>query len=407
MKIRFEPVQYIESTEPIPSPYQGLYRMYRYMLNDSPCVEQQYLSDIDSNPYTLALLEINLKNYRKTEISLSALHQCETIIKAWFHSDKKLIIRFLYDWDGIACYCEPGNINTILNHMTQLSPIINAYDRAVYLLQGIFIGNWGEMHHSNYMDDKSVITLINKLHSTVHPSIYLSVRTPQHWRMITKEIPELKKRLGLYNDGMLGSESDLGTYTNREEELIFQHNNMQYLPNGGEVIYNMHYNSIQTFVQSLKTMHVSYLNADYDTRVYDIWKNSTYNNQNGYDYIVSHLGYHYAINNCAVTKPFLKNEIRIQCTIQNNGFSNALQSHVLCISLQNNDSIITYQSECDIPCDAEKTISTIIPTKELNENEYQVYACIKDQMNNTMIPINNTGYDNLHGVFLGTLYIHH
>ena len=407
MKIRFEPVQYIESTVPIPSPYQGLYRMYRYMLNDSPCVEQQYQSDIDSNPYTLALLEINLKNYRKTEISLFALHQCETIIKAWFDSDKKLIIRFLYDWDGIACYSEPGNINTILNHMTQLSPIINAYYRAVYLLQGIFIGNWGEMHHSNYMDDKSVITLINRLHSTVHPSIYLSVRTPQQWRMIIKEIPELKKRLGLYNDGMLGSESDLGTYTNGEEELQFQHTNTQYLPNGGEVIYNIHYNSIQTAVQSLKSMHVSYLNADYDTRVYDVWKNSTYNNQNGYDYIISHLGCRYVINNCSVTKPFLKDEIRIQCTIQNNGFGNALQQHIFCIFLQNNDSIITYQSECDIPCDAEKTISTIITTKELNENEYQVYACIKDQMNNTMIPINNTGYDKQQGVFLGTLYIHH
>lgn len=407
MKIRFEPVQYIESTEPNPSPYQGLYRMYRYMLTDTPCIKQRYQSDIDSNPYSLALLEINLKNYKNTEISLFALHQCETIIKAWFHSDKKLIIRFLYDWDGIAYYSEPDNINTILNHMTQLSPIINAYYRQIYLSQGIFIGNWGEMHHSNYTDDKSVITLINKLHSSIHPSIYLSVRTPQQWRMITKVIPELKRRLGLYNDGILGSESDLGTYTNREEEMQFQYNNMQYLPNGGEVIYNIHYNSIQTAVQSLKSMHVSYLNADYDTRVYDVWKNSTYNNQNGYDFIISHLGYRYVINNCTVTKSFMKDEIKIQCTIQNTGFGNALQSHVLCISLQNNDSIITCQSECDIPCDTEKTISTVIPTKDLNKNEYQVYACIKEQMNNTMIPINNIGYDKQQGVLLGTLYIHY
>lgn len=381
--------------------------MYRYMLNDSPCTQQQYQSDIDSNPYTLALLEINLKTYRNTEISLFALHQCETILESWSHSHKKLIIRFLYDWDGIACYSEPDHIHTIINHMTELSPIINAYYRSIYLLQGIFIGNWGEMHHSNYMDDKSVITLINKLHSTVHPSIYLSVRTPQQWRMITKEIPEIKKRLGLYNDGMLGSESDLGTYTSREEELLFQHNNMQYLPNGGEVIYNIHYNSIQTSVQSLKAMHVSYLNADYDKRVYDIWKNSTYNHKNGYDYLISHLGYHYVLNSCTITKPFLKDEIRIQCAIQNNGFGNALQPHVLYISLQSNDSIITYQFECSIQCDTEKTITTVIPAKDLNKSEYQIYASIKDPIHNTMYPINNTGYDNQHGLLLGTLYIHH
>ena len=400
MKIRFETEQYIESTVPIPSPYQGLYRMYRYMLTDSPCIEQQYQSDIDSNPYTLALLEINLKNYKNTEISLFALHQCETIIKAWFHSSKQLIIRFLYDWDGIAYYSEPNNINTILNHMTQLSPIINAYYRSIYLLQGIFIGNWGEMHHSNYTDDKSVITLINKLHSTIHPSIYLSVRTPQQWRMITKEIPEIKKRLGLYNDGMLGSESDLGTYTNREEELQFQHTNTQYLPNGGEVIYNIHYNSIQTTVQSLKSMHVAYLNADYDTRVYDVWKNSTFNHQNGYDYIISHLGYRYVITDCRVSKQFLTNKIQIQCTIENNGFGNALHTHSLCIALHSNASDLTYQSECSVPCDTKKTISVTIPINELNDHEYQVYAYIND----TIHYIDN---DTQQKVLLGTLHINH
>lgn len=206
---------------------------------------------------------------------------------------------------------------------------------------------------------------------------------------------------------MLGSESDLGTYTNREEELLFQHNNMQYLPNGGEVIYEIQYNNIKTAVQSFKTMHISYLNADYDTRVYDVWKNSTYNNQNGYDYIISHLGYRYVITDCRVSKPFLKDEINIQCTIQNNGFGNALQPLLFCISLQNNDSSITYQSECSVLCDTKKNISTIIPMNELNDNEYQIYACFKDPLHNTMIPINNTGYDKQRGLLLGTLYIHY
>ena len=400
MKIRFQPVHDTVSTNVISSPYQGLYRMYRYMLNDSPCTQQQYQSDIDSNPYTLALLEINLKTYRNTEISLFALHQCETILESWSHSHKKLIIRFLYDWDGIAYYSEPDHIHTIINHMTQLSPIINAYYRSIYLLQGIFIGNWGEMHHSNYMDDKSVNTLINKLHSTIHPSVYLSVRTPQQWRMVTEQQPELKKRLGLFNDGMLGSASDLGTYTNREEELQFQNRQMQYLPNGGEVIYNPHYNSIEIAVRSLKAMHISYLNADYDSKVYNFWKHSTYNNQNGYDYIISHLGYRYVITDCRVSKPFLTNKIQIQCTIENNGFGNALHTHSLCIALQCNASDLTYQSECSVPCDTKKTISVTIPINELNDHEYQVYAYINDT-------IHNIDDDTQQKVLLGTLYIHY
>ena len=95
MKIRFQPVHNTVSTNVISSPYQGLYRMYRYMLNDSPCTQQQYQSDIDSNPYTLALLEINLKNYRNTEISLFALHQCETILESW--SQKRMLYSELCD----------------------------------------------------------------------------------------------------------------------------------------------------------------------------------------------------------------------------------------------------------------------------------------------------------------------
>ena len=119
---------------------------------------------------------------------------------------------------------------------------------------------------------------------------------------------------------------------------------MQYLPNGGEVIYNPHYNNIEIAVRSLKAMHISYLNADYDSKVYNFWKHSTYNNQNGYDYIISHLGYRYVITDCRVSKPFLTNKIQIQCTIENNGFGNALHTHSLCIALQCNASDLTYQS---------------------------------------------------------------
>ena len=218
--------------------------------------------------------------------------------------------------------------------------------------------------------------------------------------MVTEQQPELKKRLGLFNDGMLGSASDLGTYTNREEELQFQNRQMQYLPNGGEVIYNPHYNSIEIAVRSLKAMHISYLNADYDSKVYNFWKHSTYNNQNGYDYIISHLGYRYVITDCRVSKPFLTNKIQIQCTIENNGFGNALQPLLFCISLQNNDSTITYQSECSVLCDTKKTISVTIPINELNDHEYQVYAYIND----TIHYIDN---DTQQKVLLGTLYIHY
>ena len=99
----------------------------------------------------------------------------------------------------------------------------------------------------------------------------------------------LMGRLGLFNDGMLGSESDLGTYGDtarrdatspsykgtRKEELAFQNNLCRYVPNGGEVIFNNTLSDLETSVSALRTMHVSYLNADNDGRVMEKWRNTT------------------------------------------------------------------------------------------------------------------------------------
>ena len=63
-------------------------------------------------------------------------------------------------------------------------------------MQGIFIGNWGEMHGSEFMNDTSVHTLINHLNESIDSSIYLSVRTPAHWRMITNLYDVPKKISG-------------------------------------------------------------------------------------------------------------------------------------------------------------------------------------------------------------------
>ena len=77
------------------------------------------------------------------------------------------------------------------------------------------------MHHSAYLSDEQVLALIRQLEKVTDETTYLAVRTPVYWRKITKiAAPEsvgrksriLAVRLGLFNDGMLGSSSDCGTY---------------------------------------------------------------------------------------------------------------------------------------------------------------------------------------------------
>jgi len=103
--------------------------------------------------------------------------------------------------EGSNCYkyeptdLEPVNVDTILNHVDQLSEIVNKYKDIIYILQGVFVGKWGEIHgttHAKSLD--SCTKIMNALNNKIDSSIFLSVRTPCHYRGITEEIRKLSEQ---------------------------------------------------------------------------------------------------------------------------------------------------------------------------------------------------------------------
>ena len=442
-RITYTTEVFSESTEILSNPYQGFYHIVGYTLSDdyNPADGPSFQTDTYTD--SLALVEINLKNYRTTRISETGLTQLDDILTSWSQSpsNTRVILRFLYDWDGLALATEPDSLDLILTHMDQISTLINRHCDSIYVMQGIFIGNWGEMHHSHFMDDSSVKTLIQHLHDTIDPSIYLSVRTPAQWRMINNlyDLPQkfpafgadnsLIGRLGLFNDGMLGSESDLGTYGNtarrdatspsyqgtRKEELEFQNNLCSYVPNGGEVIYNNNLSDLETSVSALRAMHVSYLNADYDSRVLEKWRNTVWTGNDafygcdGYSYVQAHLGYRYLIRTCKIKKSgWIKPELTLTLTLQNNGFSNTLKPFQTSILLKNTET-----GTCTIvPFDADlrklgngqkKSFSVKLPVQELERGSYQIYFSVKDETSGQMILLGNTNKVTDEGYLIGQL----
>ena len=211
-----------------------------------------------------------------------------------------MILRFLYDWDGNAQSTEPNDISQIENHMRQCAQILNEHKDNIYLVQGIFIGNYGEMHHSRFSSTEEQIQLFTVLRGCLDDEIYMAVRTPAQLRAVLAadhldEGQAVVIKTGLFNDGMMASESDLGTYTNRSRELSYQDVVCLTVPNGGEVVSDTVYNDIENAMNTLQTMHVSYLNRMYDEKVLKKWKNQPYEDTRGYDYIGAHLGYRYEI----------------------------------------------------------------------------------------------------------------
>ena len=206
----YHPADCPESALELSNPWTGWYRIYRYDLSDTDPETLLEIRRMAPGP-GLALLEFNLQNYAGGPVSEDGLARLDSLLGAWHDAGKQLIVRFLYDWDGHAYEREPSDLSQILTHMTQTAEILNAHTDCVYLLQGAYIGAWGEMHGSRYANAEDLTALMNHLDTVVSPDIFLAVRTPDQWRTVTglsdpvSRKTSLSGRLGVFNDGMLGS----------------------------------------------------------------------------------------------------------------------------------------------------------------------------------------------------------
>lgn len=420
-----------ETVEELSNPYIGFYHMYGYVpgsdtLSNLPSDDN---SDSEEAP-GLVMLELNLRQFSNEDLSDLALSQIDTILSAWQKHGAQVILRFLYDWDGKATATEPQNLEQILRHMDQAADIVNRYTDCVFLMQGIFVGNCGEMNNSNYMSDENCTVLMQHLSSVINPSIFLSVRTPVQRRKIldSMELPSaetafdgsLSSRLGLFNDGMLGTANDTGTYGEtsasadtyrsawvREDELAFQNTLCNFVPNGGEVILDNPFNDLDRAISDLTQMHVSYLNSEHDLAVLNKWKNTVYDDEasifhgiSGYDYIGRHLGYRYVIRGTSLDR----SSLTIQ--LENVGFSvNYRRMDLLLTLVSDTGEVLSYPLSDDsrfwTPGNSTE-LSVSLPLRELEKGTYTVYFQMTDPSLQREIMIANTFSHSEYGFQLGT-----
>ncbi|MCI8326610.1 MAG: DUF4832 domain-containing protein [Lachnospiraceae bacterium] len=435
---------FVESSDSFANPYQGWYRIYTYLLADNQTITKEQIAEsLTFDPDTrLALLEINLKEYQNCPISSDGLIYLDSLFSAWSSSNKQLIVRFLYDWDSNATKTEPANIDQICEHMTQVSEVVNRYHDHIYILQGIFVGNYGEMNNSSYLSNKSIRLLMEHLASVTDPSIYLSVRTPAHWRTInqTFRVPDKKEafsdtilsRVGLFNDGMLGSANDLGTYGDlpyeklssyeekaiREDEINFQNKLCEYVPNGGEVVLDNPCNDLETAIHDLISMHVSYLNCDYDTSVLNKWKSTVYKgadavfgDKNGYEYVGEHLGYRYVLCDLQLNdQSDFDQETELILKIKNAGFANSLRKFKPELLLENKKTSkqisIPLKDDPRLWKSGEETdLHISLPIREYEKGTYHIYFKLSDPATKEIIRFANTLPLSKQGYKLGELTI--
>ena len=443
-QVTFDTEIFTESAEEIWNPDRGFYHIYGFLISDEPadmCEQLDRQMEKDTG-HALAMVQINLREYRDKEISEEGLNNIESLFRAMSATNEHWIVRFLYDWDGENEKNEPQSIELVLSHMQQVGEILTRYRESVFTLQGLFVGNWGEINGTKYADKTSLQKLAKQLIKATDGQMYLAVRTPAHWRQIMDgaedSMPEdqekmMYDRLGLFNDGMLGSGNDCGTYGeksaveagedqawNRKEELEFQEKLCSRVPNGGEVIIDNEYNDLEHAIADLKTMHVTYLNQDYDEAVLEKWASSTvqtsdcFDGMDGLSYIQRHLGYRLVLSEVFMQHNFWEDTADIKVSLQNVGFAPVYKEcePVLLVKDETGQTIYEATPFGDITSlaggnetEKKELFSDRVPLRGLKAGCYSVYFAVRDTANDSFITFANEQKIENEGYKIGTILL--
>ena len=340
-------LNYEESTEQISNPDQGFYRPLYVKINENGATYNKAVINASTQLYHLRCdiseFSAAVNNQSDKPITHEALDGLDALLLYLKENDKNAVVRFAYDpgYNGSANK-EPA-LEVILNHVKRICPILNRYVNTVTAIETGLIGPWGEMHTSASANPTNITAIVDAF-LTNASEIPVLVRTPKmiydYIGVTSDSIEEISispdekaYRLGLYNDGYLGSDSDLGTYQNRERDINFLSIQNSHLPFGGVVtVPDSQLHNIETCLPEMNKIHLSYLNIEWDNRVIEKWKNSLYTQDCGadkqyygktaFDYIQSRLGYRFVLKNSVFTYSDSTDKLNVRLTLQNVGFGN-------------------------------------------------------------------------------------
>ncbi|MBQ8425736.1 MAG: DUF4832 domain-containing protein [Clostridia bacterium] len=339
-------LSYAEITTDILNPDQGFYKTATIKVSPESVEDRSYIISKDYQIYHLRfdLSEFSSAFNEKEDLQLTiqALTQIDTLINKFFKAGKNLVVRFSYDKNFDGNKNQEPSEDMILKHITQLCSILNKYPITITAIEAGMVGPWGEMHSSTLATPETISKIIDKFLTNTQ-NIPILVRTP---KMIydylgitiddidTYKIDKNSKayRLGIFNDGYLGSDSDLGTYTDREKETTWLSNQTNHLPFGGEVTgekSTLH--DINKCLPEMFKMNLSYLNYEWNDKiVQEKWQEQKYDNtcgtdlnyygQSAYHYIKEHLGYRLVLKKSIFSYSSLFNNLKVKLSIENVGF---------------------------------------------------------------------------------------
>ncbi|MCQ2104955.1 MAG: DUF4832 domain-containing protein [Fibrobacter sp.] len=303
---------------------------------------------------------------KSQDLTEDALNVLQTTFDNIRKNGSKVIVRFCYDpWFD-------GHSNTtaehewVLRHIEQLAPLLTKNVDIIVALEMGMHGAFGEMHSDTAITYPRVVEAVNKMLRLTPPELKILTRTGnysaavlgfENWGVdfhidgdVFKRIAEAKGdtmyRVGMFNDGYLGTQYDYGTWGAdcktsicREEGVAWLEKYSINTPYGGEAVATASgYQVINTpeflAYEGFRT-HTSYLNMHWNNNVVDGWKAKHFSGKDfeydgtkidsltGYKFIEDHLGYRFVLRESWLPDTIgSSRHFQAKLKIQNVGFGN-------------------------------------------------------------------------------------
>lgn len=306
---------------------------------------------------------------KSQDLTEDALNVLQTTFDNVRNFGGKVIVRICYDpWFDGHSNTTPEH-KWVMRHIEQLAPVLSKNVDVIVALEMGMHGAFGEMHSDTAITYPRVAEAVNKMLQLTPPELKILTRTGnysaavlgfENWGVdfhidgdVFKQIAEAKGdtmyRVGMFNDGYLGTQYDYGTWGAdcktsicREEGVAWLEKYSINTPYGGEAVETANgYEVINTpeFLahEGFRT-HTSYLNLHWNNNVIDRWKAAHFSGKDyeydgtkidtltGFKFIDDHLGYRFVLRESWLPDTvFAGEKLKGKLKIQNVGFGNLTQ----------------------------------------------------------------------------------
>ena len=405
-------VRYTESMTDFPNPERGFYipsqthaghfvPLNEQQLTQYRTVQQKHGSASYAIYSTLLFRYYILDQFTGKPLSADFLHKLDSDLAVVRNAGLKMILRFSYinkvhangcaDKEGICPPYGDAPKNIVLQHISQLKPLLQKNADVIAVLQQGFIGIWGENYYTDYFGDASENgagrimdsswrdrnEILKALLAVLPKNRMVQVRTPQMKQKFVygPSAPVHSKplnpqnaydqsdeaRIGFHNDCFLASADDYGTYYDygssstpkkpaNETMREYFAADSRYVPVGGETCDDAF--SPQNDCapaghaeEEMAAMHYSYLNTGYNNKVNNDWDSmgcmSSIKKRLGYRFILKD-GHFPASAKAGASFPFSLN-------LSNKGFAAPFNPRTIELVLRN----IATGKTFIIPCKAD------------------------------------------------------